>query len=265
MLTPLEPARHHRPAVNLLLLEPGELSADGTARIDGRRAEHVRAVLRAADGERIAAGVVDGRIGEAEIVAGGAGAPAEAPLLVRTLLDRDPPPPSAVALLLALPRPKMLRRILQAVAALGVKRLALVGSYRVERSYFASPFVRPDAIRAELVLGLEQGRDTVLPRVTVRRLFKPFLEDELDALFPAPERFLAHPSAAGRLESSPPAAAGSTATLAVGPEGGWTGYEAERLVEKGFRPVTLGPRPLRVDAAVPYAIAQVEMWLRSRS
>jgi len=248
--------------VNLLLLEPGELSADGTARVEGRRAEHVRAVLRAADGERIGAGVVDGRMGDAEILRGGAGAPADAPLVLRPALDREPPPPSPVALLLALPRPKMLRRILQAVAAMGVKRLVLVGSYRVERSYFASPFVGPEAIRRELVLGLEQGRDTALPRVTVHRLFKPFLEDELDALLPAPERLLAHPSSAGRLESLLPPAPGGTATLAIGPEGGWTGYEAERLREKGFQPVTLGPRPLRVDAAVPYAVAQVEMWMR---
>jgi len=51
--------------------------------------------------------------------------------------------------------------------------------------------------------------------------------------------------------------------VAIGPEGGWTAYEAGRLEEKGFRPVTLGPRPLRVDAAVPFAVGQDELWLRS--
>jgi RsmE family RNA methyltransferase len=52
--------------------------------------------------------------------------------------------------------------------------------------------------------------------------------------------------------------------IAVGPEGGWTAYEAGRLREKGFLPVSLGPRPLRVDAAVPYAVGQIEIWLRGR-
>jgi RsmE family RNA methyltransferase len=244
--------------VNLVLLDPAELRPDGTARLDGRRAAHAREVLRAVPGARVLAGVVGGRMGEAEVLSIAAGE-----LVLRPGLDRDPPPPSPVALVLALPRPKILRRVLQAAAAMGVKRLALVGSWRVEKSYFASPFLAPDAIRAELLLGLEQGRDTVLPEVTVHRLFKPFVEDVLDGAFPAPARLLAHPAGAAPLEAVP--AAGGRATLAVGPEGGWTAYEAERLRERGFAPFTLGPRALRVDAAVPFAIGQVELWLRNAS
>jgi len=246
--------------MNVVLLEPAELLPDGTARLDGRRAAHVAEVLRPAAGERILAGVVGGRLGEAEVLSvspPGAGAPA---LVLAPRLDREPPPPSPVALLLAVPRPKMLRRVLQAAAAMGVKRIALCGSYRVEKSYFGSPALEPAAIREELLLGLEQGRDTVLPEVTVDRFFKPFLEDRLDALFPEPVRLLAHLAGATPLEAAPPA--GARAVVAIGPEGGWTAYEAGRLVEKGFRPVTLGPRPLRVDAAVPFAVGQAELWLR---
>jgi RsmE family RNA methyltransferase len=243
--------------VNLVLLEPEELRPDGTARLDGRRAAHARDVLRAAPGDRVLAGVVGGRMGEAEVLSVG-----EDELVLRPSLDREPPPPSPVALLLALPRPKVLRRVLQAAAAMGVKRIALLGSWRVEKSYFASPFLAEDAIRAELRLGLEQGRDTALPLVTVHRFFKPFVEDALDPAFPAAARLLAHPAGAAPLEAVPPA--GARATLAVGPEGGWTAYEAERLRERGFAPFTLGPRALRVDAAVPFAVGQVELWLRAR-
>jgi RsmE family RNA methyltransferase len=244
--------------VNLLLLEPAELRPDGTARLDGRRAAHARDVLRAAVGDRVLAGVVGAGMGEAEVLAIGPGE-----LVLRAALDREPPPPSPVALVLALPRPKILRRVLQATASMGVKRLALVGSWRVEKSYFASPFLAPDAIRRELLLGLEQGRDTMLPEVTVHRFFKPFVEDLLDAAFPAPARVLAHPAGASPLEAI--AVPGARATLAVGPEGGWTAYEAARLHERGFVSFTLGPRVLRVDAAVPFAIGQVELWLRSAS
>lgn len=243
--------------MNLVLLAPEELRPDGTARLGGRRALHAREVLGAAPGDRVQAGVVGGRMGEAEVLAAAADE-----LVLRPALDRDPPPPSPVALLLALPRPKILRRVLQASAAMGVKRLALVGSWRVEKSYFASPFLRAEAIRAELLLGLEQGRDTVVPEVTVHRFFKPFVEDQLAAAFPAPARLLAHPVDAAPLEAL--AAAGARATLAVGPEGGWTAYEAGRLREAGFAPFSLGPRALRVDAAVPFAVGQVELWLRGR-
>ncbi len=244
--------------MNLVLLDACELRPDGTARLDGRRAAHAREVLRAVPGDRVLAGVVDGRMGEAEVLSIGA-----AELVLRPALDREPPPPAPVALVLALPRPKILRRVLQAAAAMGVKRLALVGSWRVEKSYFASPFLAPAAMRAELLLGLEQGRDTVLPEVTVHRFFKPFVEDVLDGAFPARARLLAHPAGASPLEAI--AAAGRRATLAIGPEGGWTAYEAERLRERGFAPFTLGPRPLRVDVAVPFAVAQVEPWLRARA
>lgn len=257
--------------MNLLLLEPGELSADGIARLGGRRATHVLEVLRVAPGERIRVGVLGGRLGEAEVLSAARGA-----LVLAPVLHDEPPPPSPVALLVAVPRPKILRRVLQAAASMGVKRILLLGTYRVEKSYFASPALAPEAIRDELLLGLEQGRDTILPEVSLRRFFKPFVEDELDALFPEPCRLLAHPAAAanpGPLVPSPSTGSGldhlscpgPRAALAIGPEGGFTAYEAGRLVEKGFLPFSLGPRVLRVDAAVPYAVGQAELWLRRRA
>jgi RsmE family RNA methyltransferase len=242
--------------VNLLLLSPSELRPDGTARLEGRRAAHAAAVLAVAPGDRIQAGVVGGNLGEAEVIAS---SPSE--LVLRPTLDRPPPPPSPVDLLLALPRPKILRRTLQAAASMGVKRIVLAGSYRVERSYFGTPLLDPERMRTELLLGLEQGRDTVLPAVEVRRLFKPFVEDELAALLPAPSRLLAHPVGARPLDALLPDA--PRATLAIGPEGGFTTYEAGLLQERGFAAFSLGPRVLRVDAAVPFAVGQVELWLRS--
>jgi RsmE family RNA methyltransferase len=144
---------------------------------------------------------------------------------------------------------------------MGVGKIAIVGSWRVEKSYWGSPAVEPAAIREELALGLEQGRDTVMPEVLLRRFFKPFVEDELDATFPGTHRLLAHPTAAAPLDRLPPRS--RRVLLAVGPEGGWTPYEARRLVELGFEDFSLGPRALRVDAALPYAIGQVELWLRA--
>jgi 16S rRNA (uracil1498-N3)-methyltransferase len=265
--------------VNLLLLEPGELRADGTARVGGRRARHVEEVLGLSPGDALQAGVVGGRMGTARVLSVG---PDE--LVLAPVLDVDPPPPSPVSLLLALPRPKILRKVLAAVASMGVKRLVLVGSFKVEKSYWSSPLLAATGLRTELVAGLEQGRDTVLPEVTARRLFKPFLEDELDVLLPEPVRLLAHPTEAEPLDAlfrggSPPSLSKGNppgdaaepprderrAALAIGPEGGWTEYEAARLREKGFRAFSLGPRVLRVDTAVPYAIAQAELWLRSQA
>jgi 16S rRNA (uracil1498-N3)-methyltransferase len=243
--------------VNLILLDPGELAADGTARLGGRRAEHAWTVLRARPGAVLQVGVAGGRLGAGEVLAAGPGE-----LVLRVRLERDPPPRSAVDLLLALPRPKILRKVLHAAASMGVGRLVLLGSYRVERSYFGSPLLAPEALAAELRLGLEQGRDTVAPEVVVRRFFKPFVEDELDRTFAGAARLLADPGAARQVDAIVPAAA--RAVVAVGPEGGWTAYEAEELARRGFAGFSAGPRALRVDAAVPFLVGQVELWLRRR-
>ena len=240
--------------MTLLLLSPGELAADGTARLDGRRAAHVREVLRAAPGDRRPAGILGGRLGTAEVLAAG-----EREVVLRVALDREPPPRAPVELLLALPRPKILRKVLQAAASMGIPRIVLLGSYKVEKSYWSSPLLEPAALEEQLRLGLEQGRDTVLPEVTLRRLFKPFVEDELDARAAGAERLLAHERAVRPLGARRPA--GPRALLAIGPEGGFTPYEAEALEGRGFAPFSLGPRALRVDAAVPFAVGQVELWL----
>ena len=223
----------------------------------GRRARHVVDVLRAGPGDRITVGLLRGPTGDAVV--------REASpelVLLSVNLAGVPPPPSPVSLLLALPRPKILRKVLQAVAAMGVKRLALVGTYRVEKSYFGSPLLAPEAIAAELRLGLEQGKDTVPPDVSIHRYWKPFVEDELDAIFPPGPgaRLVAHPGAPGL--PGPVRPARGPAVIAIGPEGGFTGYEATTLAARGFAPFSFGPRPLRVDVAVPFAVAQVELWLR---
>ncbi len=240
--------------MNLLLLEPSELDAGGTARLAGRRARHVREVLRCQAGETVAVGLIGGKAGTAEVLCCD-----EEGLTLRATLDRAPPHASPVTLLLALPRPKILRKVLQGTAAMGVKRLVLLGSWKVEKAYWGSPLLEPAALREELLLGLEQGRDTVLPEVLLRRFFKPFVEDELDALF-GPSRLLLDLAATAPLATRPPPTGGAV-TLAIGPEGGWTGYEAGQLEQRGFLPTSLGPRPLRVDQAVPFAVGQAELWL----
>jgi hypothetical protein len=94
----------------------------------------------------------------------------------------------------------------------------------------------PAALREQLVLGLEQGGDTRLPRVELRRRFKPFVEDELPALLGDSLGLVAHPLA----EESCPRAVGRHVTLAIGPEGGFIPYEVEALQRAGCRAVSLG-------------------------
>lgn len=234
--------------MNLLLLTAEDCIEPGLARLDGRRLQHVLEVHRAREGESLRVGLVGGLMGEGRILS-----LSRDELLLRFELDANPPPKIPLTLLLSLPRPKMLKRILQSVAAMGVQRLVLMNSYRVEKSFWTSPWLAPEALREQLLLGLEQARDTVLPDVIIEPLFKPFVEDRLPELVRNTRALVAHP---GAIDACP-VALNQPLTLAIGPEGGFIPYEVEKLAEAGFQPVHLGTRILRVETAVTALTARL--------
>jgi 16S rRNA (uracil1498-N3)-methyltransferase len=229
--------------VNLLLLDPADFQGDDRVVVRGRRAAHVHAVVRPVLGDELVIGIVDGPRGTGVVLSCG---PEELVLEVRLHSVPEPVPP--IDLLLAMPRPKVVRRLLTDVAALGVGTIHLTNAWRVERSYFASPTLAPAAIDAALRRGLEQARATRLPRVHIHRRLMAFLDDALPAMA-TPRCLLAHPKGDHRL--TPSDVVGKRLLIAIGPEGGWIGREVDTFVARGFTCFTLGPRILRTETAVP--------------
>jgi RsmE family RNA methyltransferase len=234
--------------VNLLLLEEADFIAADRVILRDRRLTHMQEVHRAAVGDSLRVGRIGGLMGTAELLRL---EPQEAELQVS--LDLPPPAKLPLTLVLALPRPKMLRRVLQTVAAMGVPRLVLVNSYRVEKSFWQTPFLEPEAIREQLILGLEQARDSVLPEVVIEKRFKPFVEDRLPALVEGTLGLVGHP---GQYPACP-RGLDEPVTLAIGPEGGWIPYEIDLLGKSGLQPVQLGERILRVETAVTALLARL--------
>lgn len=234
--------------MNLLLLTAEDCPEPGLARLSGRRLKHVQDVHRAAVGDTLRVGMLGGLMGSATILA-----LSRDELVLHPVLDTAPPEKLPLTLLLSLPRPKMLKRILQTVATMGVSRLVLMNSYRVEKSFWDSPWLEPEALNEQLVLGLEQARDTILPEILIEPLFKPFVEDRLPALCRNTRCYVAHPGA----DLHCPVALNQPLTVAIGPEGGFIPYEVERLVEAGFEAVHMGTRILRVETAVTALVARL--------
>lgn len=234
--------------MNLLLIEPDERRQPGLACVEGRKAEHLRTVLGKDAGATVRVGELGGLVGEGTIER----TDAEGTWL-RYSVTEAPPPASPVRLVLALPRPPMLRRVLAAVTTLGVKHIALIGAARVEKSFWTSHSLRPDAVAEQLRLGLEQARDTVLPTVELFQRFRPFVEDTLPSFAAGSRRLIAEPMP----EAAKPTPSVEPTTIAVGPEGGWVPFELELFAAADFMPVSLGPRILRVETAVLAVVAQL--------
>lgn len=244
--------------MNLLLLRDDDFQADGTVRLSGRRALHAREVLRAQTGDVLRVGRLGGRLGTGDVLHQD-----EASLTLRVALEASAPPRPGIDLLLALPRPKALKKVLPAVASLGVDRVVLVNAARVEKSYFDSKVLAPDFLEELLWQGLEQARDTHPPEVLVRPRFRPFVEDELETIFPpGAAKLLPHPPAEAPL---PSLGSASRVVLAIGPEGGWVPFEVALLEAHGFRAFSLGPRILRVETAVPLLVGQVTCLIQAGS
>jgi 16S rRNA (uracil1498-N3)-methyltransferase len=233
--------------VNLIVLEPDEIGADGAVQLLGPRAIHLLSVLKVTPGQTVRLGVLNGPCGTGTVTAVGADA-----VGLSCGFDSASPTRPAIDLLLAVPRPKVMRRLWAQLAALGVGRVILTNAERVERPYFDTHMLDPACYRPLLIEGLQQARDTLLPEVTIHRRFRILIEDELDALCGPTMRLVAHPRAKARVEDVVRRHTGPEnprVLLAVGPEGGWNEFELRLLEARGFASVSMGPRTLRTDTA----------------
>lgn len=235
--------------MNLILLFQDDFIS-GTSRVclKGRRYQHIRDVHRASIGKELCVGLCNGRIGRGTITDID-----DQHIELNVKLGRKAPKALNVRLVLALPRPNMVKRILATAASMGVKHIILFHSRRVEKSFWKSPVLKEENIREQLILGLEQARDTVMPKVELRKRFKPFVEDELKGLAKRTLRLVAHPEA----QRPFPAASKRTVTLVIGPEGGFVPFEIETFSKIGFQAVHLGERILRVESAVPALLSKL--------
>ena len=240
--------------MNLLLLEPGEVVAD-RARIDGRRAEHLRKVLRVGPGDQVRAGVIGGAVGAATLLADDGRA-----IELALALAGAPPAPMPVELVLAVPRPKVLSRVLETAAAFAVQRIDLVNAWRVDKAYLDSPRLTAAAIDEHLRLGAEQGMTTHLPAVAVHRRLMGFLDERhAPGSEAAGVRLCAHARGGVAIEHAWRRGGSAPTVLAIGPEGGWIEREVETFAARGFAVVSLADAVLRVEAAVAAALGQLAL------
>lgn len=237
--------------MNRILFDSSEIS-DGLAVFGAERARHVVETLHGEVGQIIKTGVVDGLIGTSVIEKIEKDAPG---YMITARVNHDSKALEPwVDLILAPPRPRVMKRLLPQLAAMGVGKIFLVGAKKVEKDFWGATLLKEENYRPLLIDGLMQAGTTILPQLEIRRNFKRFVTDELESVFSnVTRRVVAHPyKANGKIAPSK-----DKLLLAVGPEGGWTEEEVELLQSHAFSRYSLGGRILRSDTALIALLARL--------
>lgn len=231
------------------------LPKNATSISDKQQIKHIKEVLNSKVGDSLTIGEIGGNIGKATI----SQMNSNEILLKDITLDKKPPAKLDLTAILALPRPKVLRRLIMDMTSLGVNRLIIVNSYRTQKSYWQSPLL--ERIDEFILEGLQQAIDTVPLEVVLKKRFKPFVEDEFPALIG--DAIIAHPYASQSWQSYLDETKRKSNTmpkiLRIGAEGGWIEYEVDLLCEHGCTAVSLGQRILRTETVVNVLLGQ---WLK---
>ena len=228
--------------MNIVLLEPNQITTtDNIWQIENQRQlQHLQQHIQLNCGDTLKVGVRNGQRYLTEVIS-----VSEQQIRIRPIQVEAIPAKLPVHLILALPRPKVLRRIIMDAVTLGVERISLIHSYRVDKSYWQSPFLQQ--LDDYVTLGLEQAGDTIAPEIQLYKRFKPFVEDVLPTFISDQKpAYVAHPYA----EQQMPYAIQHSCHLIVGPEGGFIPYEVDLLIKNGCQAMSLGNRILRTETAV---------------
>jgi 16S rRNA (uracil1498-N3)-methyltransferase len=235
--------------MNIILLDTNDFTGNSKVSIRDRRAEHIINVLHAKSGQCLKVGMINGNIRHGTCISTNKNC-------VEIEVDNFnilPPPPLPVTLIVAMQRPKTMKKIIQSATAMGVKKIFIIETWKVEKSYWTSPLLTQEKLEEQLRLGLEQSGDTIMPQITIKKRFKPFVEDELPTITAGSLGLVAHPDSTMKC----PHQIDGQITVAVGPEGGFTEYEINKMSDIGLKPVTLGIRTLRSEFAVTALLAKL--------
>ena len=238
--------------MNLILLDERDRVGSSDVTVSDARAAHLLNVLKVTPGREVRVGLLDGPLGVGTVTSAQDGR-----VTMQCVFDSDTPPRPQVDVLLALPRPKVMRRLWAQLAALGVGQIILTNAARVERHYFDTHVLEESCYHPLLVEGMQQARDTRMPAVSIHRQFKVLVEDHLDTLCGAGLHLVAQPRGTMPAGSAVREHPDQRVLLAIGPEGGWNAFEVALLEAHGFRQISLGPRTLRVDTACTALLAIV--------
>ena len=222
-------------------LAPGEFV------LSGQDAHHLATVRRFEPGDRVMLFNGDGHEYPAEILSVGK---KQAVLTVqsREAVDREPPFPIVVGS--ALPKGDRADYLIEKLTEVGATRFVPLVT---ARAVVQPKDARTDKLQRAVIEASKQCGRNVLLHVERPHTLSEFLTR---ADLP-PARFILHTTGPERTEagSIERNALVNGVAFAVGPEGGFSPDEVTQALAAGWRPISFGPRVLRVETAAVVAAA----------
>ncbi|MGM0507620.1 MAG: 16S rRNA (uracil(1498)-N(3))-methyltransferase [Fusobacteriota bacterium] len=237
--------------MNIILFDENDYINENQIILKDRRLKHIRKVHRAKKEDILKIGKLNGKMGKGKITSF-----SKKEIILDIELNESPPKPVPINLIMAMPRPKVFQRVLRTVTTIGIKNIFFIRTWKVEKSFFESSKLDKENIKRNIILGLEQAKDTIEPDVSMKKLFKPFIEDELPEIINGTIPLVAHPYT--RYDKKIKCDKNQPKTICIGPEGGFTEYEIKKLKEIGFNVFDIGNRILTVESAIPYIIGKIQ-------
>ncbi|WP_017910454.1 16S rRNA (uracil(1498)-N(3))-methyltransferase [Xanthomonas sp. SHU 199] len=213
-------------------------------------ANHLLRVLRLREGDPCVLFNGDGCDYPAELLQAGK---RNASVRIGAAQPVDNESPLAITLLQGVARGEKMDLILQKATELGVAAIVPVWAERTEVKLDAARVDKRVAHwRSVVISACEQSG-----RARVPQLSAPLaLADAARAAANSPCRLILDPQGEHRLRSL--TIGGAAATIAIGPEGGWSPRDRATLEAAGFVGLRLGPRILRTETAGLAAIAALQ-------
>ncbi len=244
--------------MNSLIILARECVGNKEAILTGDRARYAFETHELRQGTSCRVAILGGLRGEGLV----AEATAERVVMALTLslpsLERVP-----IDLIVGVPRPQTVKKVIQAAVMLGVRSLHFVRSELGERSYLQSRSLSDEGVLEESVKALEQIWDSGMPTIEVHRTFSYFMSNKLPLL--TKERdvacLLADPSGREITITDKPLMR-TEQVVAIGPERGWSESEIELFKNSGFSVVGLGARVMRVEVAMVFLLGQLQLATR---
>jgi len=225
-----------------------EQFAGNTALMEGEAAHHLGRVLRAqagqlyelSDGERVWLGRIES-VGRDRVQF--------------ALVEELPAvhPSVNVTLLLSVVKFDAFEWAIEKATELGVATIVPLAAERSEKALLAAAAKRAERWKKILLEASQQSRRVRVPTLhPLTKLDDAFSNDTDGARLCLSER-----AEAPSLKTALSNAKAQSATLAIGPEGGWTDRELEVARQNEFRQVSLGRMILRTETAVIAALASL--------